>query len=155
MTSAAPSHFRASLRGLETAGRTNLLRLHIRTQAVRFARVAVLAFAAQAAALGVHDWTWQALASLGLGAAETAARQLWPALPTAELGTLLRLGHLIPEAHAAPTSPAPADSHPADPSPATSASAPVGPITAAGPSPTPTTDVSSPQPPSSGQPTTP
>lgn len=142
MTSPA-LHFRASLRGLEATVRADLLRLHVRTQAVRFARLTVLAFAAQAAALGIHDWGWQALASVGLGAAETAARQLWPALPIAEIKTLLRLDRPASDQPSAPAAPGPsptANSAPAARTPATDTS----------PAPTASADVANPQPPGSG-----
>lgn len=130
-------HFRASLRGLETTVRADLVRLHIRTQAIRFARLTILTFAAQAVALGIHNWGWQALASVGVGAAETAARQLWPALPIAEIKALLRLSH-------------PASKPPSAPA------APASPITAAGqsPAPTATPDVAN-TPPSGPGPSTP
>lgn len=54
-----------------------------RTQAVRFARLFVLALGAQLATLGVNHLGWKVLAGMVVGAAEVAVRQLWPTQPAA------------------------------------------------------------------------
>lgn len=53
---------------------------HLREQLFRFARIAGAAFVVQAATLGTARLGWQALGALALGAAETAYRQVWPAV---------------------------------------------------------------------------
>lgn len=55
--------------------------VHVRSQAARFARLAVVSLAAQLAALGTGQIGWKALAAFVVGAAETAFRQVWPASP--------------------------------------------------------------------------
>jgi hypothetical protein len=52
-----------------------------KTQAVRFLRIAALAAATQLLVTGVGSWGWKALAAVVIGAAETAVRQVWPAIP--------------------------------------------------------------------------
>lgn len=54
---------------------------HITTQLLRFARITALAAAAQLATTGTADLGWKALAALLAGAAETAVRTVWPAVP--------------------------------------------------------------------------
>jgi hypothetical protein len=53
----------------------------VQAQVGRFVRLFVIAFGAQLAAAGTGDLTRDALISLGVGAAETAYRQLSPTVP--------------------------------------------------------------------------
>lgn len=54
--------------------------LHVGAQVYRFLRIALFAFIASLPVDTSH-LGWSALGALGVGAAETAFRQLWPAFP--------------------------------------------------------------------------
>jgi hypothetical protein len=77
---------------------------NIRTQALRFLRVAVLAAATQLLVTGDHDWGWKTLAAVIIGAAETAVRQVWPALPADKIAAAVaREGSVVAKPPAPPT----------------------------------------------------
>lgn len=92
------------LRGVGTRIAADLARAHLRTQALRVIRLAVLAFAAQIAASGLHNVGWKALAAVGVSAVEAAVRQAWPALP---LGAVLNALNGLKEHTPAPPAASP------------------------------------------------
>jgi hypothetical protein len=77
---------------------------HVTTQLLRFARITALAAAAQLATTGAGDLGWKALAALLAGAAETAVRTVWPAVP---IGTIITAVRHKGAAVEPPTPPAP------------------------------------------------
>ncbi len=72
---------------------------HVQAQIGRFARLFVVAFGIQLGAMGTGDLGRDALISAGVGAAETAYRQLAPTVPW---GKVLRVLHRQAPAPAVP-----------------------------------------------------
>ncbi len=80
-----------------------VVRAHVTSQALRFARVTAVAFAAQFALIGSGRLGWEAVASLLTGAVETAVRQLYPAVPIGKVAEAARVfGVAEPAAPAVP-----------------------------------------------------
>jgi hypothetical protein len=99
--------------------RADLASAHLRAQAGRFGRLAIVAFGAQLATLGTGHIGWSALAAVLVGAVEVAYRQWVPTVPWKAVAARLR--ELLPG-----TAPAAVPAPPTAPGP-----------TAAGPSTTP------------------
>ncbi|NUR03055.1 MAG: hypothetical protein HOY79_43070 [Streptomyces sp.] len=70
--------------------RADLASAHLKQQAGRFARLAVVAFAAQLATLGTGHLGWDAVGALAVGAVETAYRQWAPTVPWKTVAARLR-----------------------------------------------------------------
>lgn len=71
----------------------DLRKLHLATQAARFARLAAFYFIAHMVLPA--DWNWQAVAALAAASAEAAFQQLAPQLPVAQVvNTLLSSAEL-------------------------------------------------------------
>lgn len=75
----------SKLTGVERTVAHDLAAGHLSTQVLRFFRVTALTAVAQLLALGGGDLGWKAVAALLAGAAETAVRVVWPALPVARV----------------------------------------------------------------------
>ena len=63
---------------------------HLTTQLLRFTRITALVAAAQLVTTGTAGLGWKALAALLAGAAETAVRTVWPAVPVDTVVTAVR-----------------------------------------------------------------
>ena len=81
--------------------RADLASAHLRQQAARFGRLAVVAFAAQLVTLGTSRLGWSAVAALAVGAVEVAYRQWVPTVPWPSVAARLR--ELLPGGTPAPT----------------------------------------------------
>jgi hypothetical protein len=75
-----------------------------KTQAVRFLRITAVAAATQLLVTGAGSWGWKALAAIVIGAAETAVRQVWPAIPVDKIvGAVAREGAAVTKPPTSPT----------------------------------------------------
>lgn len=85
--------------------RKDVASAHLRAQAGRFARLAIVAFGAQLATLGTSHLGWDAVGALAVGAVETGYRQWARAVPWKAVAARLR--DLLPGGNPAGPAPVP------------------------------------------------